>query len=146
MYEEYDYNWKSAIKASFTTLIGLALGLAFLYFEKGQLTLPMGVIIFTLCSFYVFREMYFLTRISFTEFEVDINFFVPIRRGQRLHFDAVQSYREVKIRDKAIMGFIELKDGKRIMLTRSGIQNFDELTVLLSGKFTAACDQGEDKE
>lgn len=146
MYEEYDYNWKSVIEALFTSLVGLGLGIAFLYFKKGQFTLAMGVILFILCLFYILRQMFYLTRISFTEFHVDISFFLPVRRGQRFSFDEVQSYQEVKIRDKAIMGFIELKEGKRIMLTRSGIQGFDELTVLLSSKFPAVYNQEDDKE
>ena len=146
MYEEYDYNWKSAIEALFTSLIGLGLGIVFLYFKKGQFTLAMGGIFFILCLFYVLRQMFYLTRITFSEFDVNISYFMPVRRGQRFCFDEVQSYQEVKIRDKAFMGFIELKEGERIMLTRSGIQNFDELTELLSDKFPVVCNQDDDKE
>ena len=146
MYEEYDYNWKSIISSVFISLLGLGLGAVYVYFKRGQLSFVFWLILLVLCLFYILREMYHLTRITFSEFDVNITFFLPLRRSQRLHFDDVQSYQEVKMLEKVIMGFIELKEGKRIMLTRSGIQNFDELTELLSEKYPVKCNQDDDKD
>jgi hypothetical protein len=82
-----------------------------------------------------------------TESEIDVSFMLPNQRGGRFRHDEIESYTEIAItrrgRRMLICGFLQPKARKRLILSRAGTKDFEELSSMLSEMFPKPGDPGK---
>jgi len=113
--------------------------IALFVWRHGQLGLSEGVIIVFVFLFFAVRAMLPMCKVLLTESEIDVSFILPNQRSGRFRHDEIESYSEISIsrrgRRFTICGFLQPKARKRMILSRAGTKEFDELSSILSEIF-----------
>ncbi len=131
----FGYNWGRL----WSVILVVPIVIALFVWRHGQLGLSEGVIIVFVFLFFAVRAMLPMCKVLLTESEIDVSFILPNQRSGRFRNDEIESYSEISItrrgRRFTICGFLQPKARKRMILSRAGTKEFDELSSILSEIF-----------
>lgn len=135
MNRESGYNWGHLWAA----VIGSVAGIILAIWKHGDLNKGHWAVICIIILFLLIKQTFPLCKVLITESEIHIFYISPLRVNQKLRFDEIDSYAEVEIQRKGkkipIIGFLRLKNRKKIMLPNVGTKNLTELSSILSELF-----------
>ncbi|MHC4642703.1 MAG: hypothetical protein ACYS32_13740 [Planctomycetota bacterium] len=131
----FGYNWGRL----WSVVVAVPFSIGLFVWRHGQLGLGECVFILILFLFLAVRGMLPMCKVLLTESEIDVSFMLPNQRGGKFRYDEIESYTEISItrrgRKILVCGFLQPKVRKRIILSRAGTKEFNELSSILSEMF-----------
>ncbi|HUS72007.1 MAG TPA: hypothetical protein VMY06_02990 [Sedimentisphaerales bacterium] len=139
----FGYNWGRL----WAVVLAVPLVGAYIVWRGSRLGLADCIVIPIAFLFLAIRGMLPMCKVLLTESEIHVSFMLPNQRGGKFRHDEIESYTEVAITRRGrrilICGFLQPKARKRLILSRAGTKDFEELNSILSEMFPKPRDPGK---